>query len=51
MNDLISTLSQHPLLALLVVVVLGYIALRVAMRLACMGVIAVLVLLVVVSLL
>jgi hypothetical protein len=50
-NDVVGMLGEHPLLALVVIVVLGFVALRVAVRLACLGVVAVAVILVAITLL
>lgn len=51
MNDLVRMLGEHPFVALVVVVVLGIVALRVAVRLACLGVVALTVILVAVAVL
>lgn len=51
MNEVSRLIGEHPLLGLAVIVILAFIALRVAVRLACLGVVAVAVILIAMTML
>lgn len=51
MSEITNLIGEHPLLGLAVVVILAFVALRVAVRLACLGVAAVAVILIAMTLL
>lgn len=51
MNEIARLIGEHPLLGLSAIVILAFIALRIAVRLACLGVVAVAVILIAMTLL